>query len=306
MSGSWHLFCSKNFWNKNRRMNMKLAVMGDIHSNHCALEACIRHALDRMVDEFIFLGDYISDCPYPQKTMRIIYEMQKKYRCRFIRGNREDYMLNHRKNSEERWTYCSASGNLLYTYENLREEDFRFYETLDIKGIYEKEGYPSFRYCHGSLTSSKELLLPENKNMNSIMENLDTDLLVSGHTHTQTSELYGGKKLIHPGSVGIPWYYGGKSQYMILHGTNGKWEEEFFQLEYDVNTIKKEFETSGLSGKSFYWAKLNLHALSTGDDYTSPCLQLAAKLCEEGEGSVSWPDIPEKYWKAAAETFGII
>lgn len=284
---------------------MKLAVIGDIHSNHYALETCISHALNRKVDEFLFLGDYISDCPYPQKTMHIIYEMQKKYICHFIRGNREDYMLNHRKNPKERWTFSSASGNLLYTYENLCEEDFQFYKGLDIQGIYQKEGYPSFRYCHGSLTSSTELLLPENENIESIMKNMDVDLLISGHTHTQESRMYGNKKLIHPGSVGIPWYYGGKSQYMILYGTDRGWEEEFFQLEYNVDAVKKEFETSGLAEKSFYWAKLNLHDLYTGEDHTSSCLKLAMKLCREAEGSVKWPDIPEKYWKEAAATFGI-
>ena len=76
---------------------MKLAVMGDIHSNHIALETCIKHALSRNVDEFLFLGDYVSDCPYPQRTMKMIYEMKEKYRCTFIRGNREDYMLDHRR-----------------------------------------------------------------------------------------------------------------------------------------------------------------------------------------------------------------
>lgn len=284
---------------------MKIAVMGDIHSNHTALEACIKHALERNVDEFLFLGDYISDCPYPQKTMKIIYEMKNKYKCYFIRGNREDYMLNHRKNPDERWTYSSASGNLLYTYENLIQEDLDFYETLDIQGIYRKEGYPPFRYCHGSLTSSKELLIPENKNVETIMENLDVDLLIGAHTHTQEKRVYGNKILIHPGSVGIPWYHGGKSQYMILHGSSLGWEEEFFQLEYDVDKVKKEFETSGLTGKSHYWSKLNLHTLYTGEDYTTPCLQLAMKMCKEAEGDVSWPDIPEKYWEMAAGTFGI-
>lgn len=73
--------------------------MGDIHSNHYALETCIKHALDQKADEFLFLGDYISDCPCPQKTMQIIYEMQKNYKCFFIRGNREDYMLQHKKKS---------------------------------------------------------------------------------------------------------------------------------------------------------------------------------------------------------------
>lgn len=278
---------------------LKLAVIGDIHSNHIALETCIRHALDRNVDEFVFLGDYISDCPYPQRTMKVIYEMKDKYCCRFIRGNREDYMLHHRNHPEERWTYSSASGNLLYTYENLTDEDLRFYESMDIHGIYTKSGYPSFRYCHGSLTSSKELLTSENENLENIMLNLDVDLLISGHTHTQEIMQFGSKKLIHPGSVGIPWYHNGRTQYMILHGSSQGWEEEFFQLDYDVEAVKEEFKTSGIMDKAFYWPKLNLHALSTGDDYMTPCLQLATKLCKEAEGSVTWPDIPEKYWEAA-------
>ena len=284
---------------------LNLAVIGDIHSNHVALETCIRHALDRNADEFIFIGDYISDCPYPQKTMKIIYEMKKRHVCHFIRGNREDYMLNHQKNPEERWTYSSASGNLRYTYENLTDKDFDFYESMDIQGIYEKEGYPAFRYCHGSLTRSNELLLPDDENTKKMMLNLDVDLLVSGHTHTQESRMYGNKKLIHPGSVGIPWYHDGKTQYAILHGTENGWEEELFQLPYDVETIISEFETSGLASKAHNWSKLNIHALKTGDDYTSLCLQLAMKLCREAEGSVTWPDIDEKYWKEAAEHFGI-
>ena len=282
---------------------MKLAVLADIHSNHTALETCIRHALDQNVDEFIFLGDYISDCPYPQKTMKILYEMDKKYRCYFIRGNREDYMINHRNNPEERWTYSSASGNLLYTYENLDQKDLDFYESMDIQGIYSKEGYPLFRYCHGSLTSSNELLIPENENLNDIMYGLDVSLLISGHTHIQESVTFGNKKLIHPGSVGIPWYHNGKTQYMILHGNDKGWEEEFFQLDYDLDSVKKEFETSGIMEKAFHWPKLNIHALCTGDDYTTPCLQLAMKICKDAEGAVNWPDIPEKYWEMAYRQF---
>lgn len=282
---------------------IKLAVLSDIHANHVALERCIGHALDQNVDEFLFLGDYVSDCPYPQKTMEIIYQMKKKHHCYFIRGNREDYMLNHRKNPGERWTYSSASGNLLYTYENLTNKDLDFYEGIDIQGIYRKEGYPVFRYCHGSIEASNELLITENERLKEVMSNLDVDLLISGHTHIQEKAVYGGKKLIHPGSIGLPWYYNGKTQYMILHGTENGWEEQFFQLDYDVDAVKEEFETSGIMEKAFHWAKMALHTLYTGDDYSTPCLKLAMEMCREAEGAVTWPDIPEKYWEAAYRKF---
>lgn len=283
----------------------RIAVIGDIHSNYVGLEKCIEHALKQNPNEFLFLGDYISDCPYPQKTMEIVYEMERNYKCRFIRGNREDYMLNHRKNPGERWTYSSASGSLLYTYENLTERDFRFFESLDMKGYYEKAGYPPFRYCHGSLVRSNEILEPDGKNTVQLMESLDVDLLVSGHVHFQEEKNYDGKKILHPGAVGVSWYFDGKTQYMMLHGSKTGWEADFFQLNYDVEKIVADFETSGLNQKAPAWSKITIHTLRTGTDYNLACLRRASKLCEEAEGSVTWPDIPEKYWKQALLEYGI-
>lgn len=283
----------------------KIAVIGDIHSNYVAFEKCIEHTLKQNPDEFLFLGDYISDCPYPQKTMEIVYEMDKNYRCRFIRGNREDYMLNHRKNPGERWTYSSASGSLLYTYENLTERDFRFFESLDMKGYYEKAGYPPFRYCHGSLVRSNEILEPDGENTVQLMKSLDVDLLVSGHVHFQEEKNYNGKKILHPGAVGVSWNFDGKTQYMVLHGTKAGWEAEFFRLAYDVEKIVADFETSGLNQKAPAWSKITIHTLRTGTDYNLACLRRASKLCEEAEGSVTWPDIPEKYWQQALKEYEI-
>lgn len=283
----------------------KIAVIGDIHSNYVGLERCIEYALSQNPDVFMFLGDYISDCPYPQKTMRIIYEMKRDHNCLFIRGNREDYMLNHRKNPQERWTYSSASGSLLYTYENLTKRDFAFFESLAIEGYYEKTGYPPFRYCHGSLSRSNEILEPEGENTIRLMKNLDTDLLVSGHMHLQEERLYGNKKLLHPGAVGVSWYFDGKTQYMMLHGCKSGWEAEFFQLDYDVEKLVKDFETSGLNRKAPAWSKITIHTLRTGADHNLDCLRYAINLCKEAEGTVTWPDIPEKYWQQALREFKI-
>lgn len=286
-----------------------IAVIGDVHSNHIGMEACIKHALLQGVEEFLFLGDYISDYPYPQKTMNILYRMQKEYPCTFIRGNREDYMLDHRRELSEgkqsNWVYNSCSGNLLYTYENLTEKDLDFFESMDIQGIYHKEGYPSFRYCHGSMTSSTELLIPENPAMECIMRDLDVDLLISGHTHIQEKRVYDGKKLLHPGAVGVAWYHEGNAQYMMLHGNQAGWEEEFFYLDFDKERAEKEFTESGLLDKAPYWAKNAIYTMKTGNDYSVPCMDMAKKLCMEETGSVSWPDIPEKYWKRAACYFGV-
>lgn len=65
---------------------MDLAVLSDIHGNYIALEKCVEYALSRGVKTFAFLGDYVGELAYPEKTMKMIFEMAEKYNCYFIRG----------------------------------------------------------------------------------------------------------------------------------------------------------------------------------------------------------------------------
>ena len=74
---------------------MRLAVFSDVHSNHYALEACLKEAEKQKADGYIFLGDYISDCANPHETMKLIYRAKQEMPCWFVRGNREEYVLNH-------------------------------------------------------------------------------------------------------------------------------------------------------------------------------------------------------------------
>lgn len=65
---------------------MDIAVLSDIHGNYYAFTACVKYALARGIKNFIFLGDYLGEMAYPQKTMEMLYELQKKYCCYFVRG----------------------------------------------------------------------------------------------------------------------------------------------------------------------------------------------------------------------------
>ena len=70
---------------------MKIAVLSDIHGNYIALKKCLEHAEAHNIDAYFFLGDYLGELPYPQRTMKILYDLREKYPCFFIRGNKEDY-----------------------------------------------------------------------------------------------------------------------------------------------------------------------------------------------------------------------
>ena len=70
---------------------MNIAVLSDIHGNYVALQAVIDYAINQGADTFVFLGDYVGELAYPQKTMEMLYSLREKYKCFFIRGNKEDY-----------------------------------------------------------------------------------------------------------------------------------------------------------------------------------------------------------------------
>ena len=65
---------------------MRIAVLSDIHGNYVALQKCIDYALATDIKIFIFLGDYVGELAFPQKTMEILYSLQQKYTCYFIKG----------------------------------------------------------------------------------------------------------------------------------------------------------------------------------------------------------------------------
>ena len=275
------------------------AVFSDIHSNHSALQACIDYAVGRGITNFVLLGDYVTDCPYPQKTMELIYVLKEYFNTYIIRGNREEYIMNFKKLGAGDWRKGSSSGSLLYTYQNLTDRDFNFFDSLPNYGIYKEKGIPGFEYCHGSPTNTSELLFREKRNTKKTINNLKTNVLLHGHNHVQETYVYRGKKAVNPGSIGVPWYHDGKAQFCILHGNGKSWEEEYIQIDYDRKEILKEFEESGLCEMAPAWAAVTMHTIRTGIDLNQTVLLRAMRLCEQERGSVKWPNIPEKYWAIA-------
>ncbi|MCI8365011.1 MAG: hypothetical protein HFG34_08690 [Eubacterium sp.] len=75
---------------------MKIGIISDIHSNIIALKACTAYMESIFCNEYLFLGDYVSDTPYTRETLDYLYDFKSKHNCLFLRGNREDYMLKQR------------------------------------------------------------------------------------------------------------------------------------------------------------------------------------------------------------------
>ena len=249
---------------------MDIAVMSDIHSNHVAFERCLSYALERNIRTFLFLGDYVGELAYPQKTMDILYQMRDKYRCFFVKGNKEDYMLDYRTAGERGWKEKdSTTGCLLYTYRQLREKDMEFFQNLPpVRGLV-------------------NFLIP------------------CGHTHIQGKIRHEGRTVLNAGSIGVPLGSGAKAQFLILHGSERGYEEEFISLSYDTQRAIQELSDSGLMQQAPSWCRITRAVLQDGEPPHGAVLERAMALCRQETGSCRWPDIPERYWERAVEEMGL-
>lgn len=286
---------------------MNIAVLSDIHGNYVALERCLEYAYSRGIGTFIFLGDYIGELAYPERTMRILYELNEKHRCYFIKGNKEDYWLNYRVGGEKGWKdKDSTTGALLYAYNFLSSGDLSFFAQLQsVKEIVVDE-MPSITICHGSPYKVTEKMLPEDVRTIEVMNSVKTSIILCGHTHVQRKIVHNQKLVLNPGAVGMPLFSGGKSQFLILHENNGIWSEEFISLEYDVDKVIREIHEAKLDEYAPYWSLISKYALRGGNTSHGEILSRAMELCRKETGNCVWPDVPEKYWaKAVDEKIGL-
>ncbi|SDB08217.1 metallophosphoesterase [Butyrivibrio sp. INlla16] len=293
---------------------MKIGILSDIHSNIVAFRECIKYLEKEGCDEYIFLGDYVSDTPYTRETMDCLYEFTSSHTCHLLRGNREEYMLGQQKvlkegRRDQFWRYNSASGNLLFTYEQLTDEDLDFFSKLPITFDYEKTGYPTIKCCHGSPVSSRELIQLGSDEARSWLDKIPCDYMICAHTHFPGEYVYKDKHYMNSGCIGISINDAGFAQCMILEDelSDGKvvWKPTFLKIPYDNKKVVRDMVSFGLLEKGKWFINCNIKILLTGEDRAAEMVALAAKLSEEAGERTVWPEIEEKYFAIAAEEFNI-
>lgn len=302
---------------------MDIAVLSDIHGNYIALERCLQEAFSRGIDTFFFLGDYIGELAYPERTMQRLYELNENYQCYFIKGNKEEYWLNYRAEGEIGWKdQNSGSGALVYAYSCLTDRDLEFFSKLAPTREIIIDKMPKLCICHGSPFRVNEKLSPNDRRTIEVMESVKTPIILCGHSHVQGKIVHKDKRVLNPGSVGVPIYSGGKTQFLILHsediiggakksanvlpGQQEQWQEEFISLDYDFEKVIDEMQEVKLYEHAPYWCVITESILRGGNITHGDILPRVTELCRQATGECVWPDIPEEYWEQGVrEVLGI-
>ncbi len=250
---------------------MKVALLSDIHSNYWALEACYLDAVQQGTEQFIFLGDYVSDLAEPQKTMDLVYELRSKYPTLCLRGNREAYMLDCEA-GRSHFAPGSKSGSLLFTYQHLRQQDIAFFQGLPIADSICMGGV-ELVIAHAVPENDRYYFDTEDGRMDGVFDRMKGRYLLTGHSHKQYICRKDGKTIINPGSVGIPQGGNRWPNYALLEIGEGEVYCDLRQVPYDMRAVIHAQYQNGLVDMGQYWAVGVLYDIITGDEWVLKLLR---------------------------------
>lgn len=270
---------------------MRLAVLADIHSNHHAFKACVDWIENNFIDGIIFLGDYVSDCVNPEKTMELIYILKSKYKTWFVRGNREDVMIEG--------NISPSLGSLFYTFENLSKKDIDFFKTLPLSMDIKLKGCPVISASHGDLHSNRENVFPDNDACDRLLKEMPGCLHLCGHSHNAFVYDKDGKTIVNPGSVGVPHDGSSKVGMAVLELVDGNWKPELLQIDYDVEKVVDEICESDFYKTDNAFSRMIIATIRTGHDYKAEASRLYAKHKAEAgvtDEKLLWNRVMDELW----------
>ena len=284
---------------------MKIAVLSDIHGNHVAFRKCIEYIKEQNINHCILLGDYIGEFLYPQKTMELLYYLKATKECIFISGNKEDYWRWYREDGETGWQdYHSVTGCMYYGYHNLRSEDIDFMlgmeKTATCRWVEDK----SLHLLHEP--AYKELCSEEVKNASkySTSVSANQNIVLCGHRHVQGQIDYEGVCYIDPGSVGVPFYSEGRTQFAIMEDCTDGWLIEYISLDYDKDIVLQEMLDEKMDLHAPCWNKMTRAILLKDAPPHTVGLFRAMQLTKEKFGACEWPNVDEECFEEALRQIG--
>jgi predicted phosphodiesterase len=306
---------------------MRYAAISDIHGNLPALEAVLKDAREQKVDEYLLVGDYYEDLPFPNETIRTIQSLKNAH---IVRGNKENYlrMIENWDPSMKlldqfavlNWNFKTIEPKIK-EYLNGLPEDLMisdpagaiihiFHSSDHIFKGSKLHGLNSIKYSlcmkESSFTHDEYLeyvnrYLQDDNELNTILTNTPEGIYIFGHSHLQWHVRLAGKLIINPGSCGFSADFDNRAKYTILDSSDGVFKIEERAVEYDVEQTIRQLRESSLYNAAPVWSDIMIEQLKTGRDHVSFFLNALKNFAD--------PLIETKHpfsnqvWRTAAEVW---
>lgn len=293
-----------------QEVNMKFAIISDIHGNLPALDAVVADAKNNNVDSFIFVGDYCLSNPYPNECIQRMRDLDKKY---IIRGNEEKYLENLIDKDQTMWTDGQMQISY-YCYRAISTDNLDFLlsmpSTLELtfNGVNLHVAHSSAEFIddceHKEWSTSKVAKRYENRivtadsfrsdihnyfegndRFQQIFSELEQGVYIFGHSHIQWSyKSKDGKTiLINPGSCGLPLDgVIGSIPYTILDITDaGNIIAEEKRIPFDMEAYIDVLIKSDQFVEANVWSNIIIQELRTAREHLFYFLRFVEKYADQ-------------------------
>lgn len=235
---------------------MRIAVISDIHANVIALNAVIKHMEGQRIDKIIFLGDLVINGPHPKEALE---EMRRLSPSVWIKGNTDEWLhevgVGFKPNTErEEYLYELFK----YANERLDLEEKEFLLSKPDKQLIEIEGV-NILCVHGSNRSMNEQIgiMTSTERFEQMINEIEADVLLCGHTHLTYVASFDGKKIINSGSISLSKDGDPRASYGILDIDKDNVSYSNYRVSYDIDRVINDAITNRFPYIDLYKEKLS-------------------------------------------------
>lgn len=225
---------------------MKIAVFSDIHGNQEALERVLKDIELQKPDHVFCLGDLVGYGPRPNEVIEVIRDAK----IPSVMGNYDDgvgfmkgdcgcaYVTDEEK--------VDGAKSIEWTTNQVTSKNKEYLRQLHDKIEFNVNGY-KILFVHGSPRRINEYLYEDRpeRSLTRMLEAVEADVVVCGHTHKPYHRVVGGVHLINDGSVGKPKDGDPRACYALIN-IDETVNVEFRRVEYPVEAVVQEIIAAGL------------------------------------------------------------
>jgi putative phosphoesterase len=211
---------------------VRIAALYDIHGNLPALEA----VLEELDAELVVVGGDVAPGPMVGEVLDRLEALDVPVRWVMGNGDRE---------------VGEGAGGLApaeltaWTAQRLSDEQRGLLASFEPTVEVELDGLGRVLFCHGSPRSDTEIItqITPPERLVPMLEGVEADVVVCGHTHHQFDRVVAGKRIVNAGSVGLP-YQGDAAAFWLMLGPG----VDLRRTGYNVDVAIEAWRASGIPG----------------------------------------------------------
>ena len=232
---------------------MIVLVISDVHGNYHALDSVMKEV---KYDVMVCCGDIVVDYPFPQQCIRALKES-----CAHICIGNNDYNVAYDQKASDtiRQKYAHLAKDLDrntdLTAELISDDAKKFLRRLPRECRFVLDGvsfYMNHTVPHLSIHHYLDKSTPESK-LVEYYQDIQADVIVTGHTHLPYVKNFEDKILVNPGSIGQSRDGDPRASFATFDTAARRLE--LGRLEYDITETREYLEKLNFPGYSLFCLK---------------------------------------------------